>query len=66
VIISGIASSWPAAQHWTPEALLSSYRNDKLRIGEKMRMTIERYFHYVVNQHEERPVYLFDDDFYKT
>ncbi|KAL4556455.1 hypothetical protein LXL04_039108 [Taraxacum kok-saghyz] len=67
VLISGLADTWSARKTWTPEQLLDKYRDTPFRISQrsakKLSMKFEDYVSYMQEQHDEDPLYIFDDKF---
>ncbi|XP_057786261.1 lysine-specific demethylase JMJ21 [Salvia miltiorrhiza] len=67
VMISGLADHWPARKSWTSEELLMKYPETKFRISQrsskKVSMKFKDYVSYTQIQHDEDPLYIFDDKF---
>ncbi|XP_023763630.1 lysine-specific demethylase JMJ21 [Lactuca sativa] len=67
VLISGLADTWAARKTWTPEQLLLKYGTTPFRISQrsakKLSMKFEDYVSYMQEQHDEDPLYIFDDNF---
>lgn len=67
VLVSGLADTWPARKAWTPEQLLVKYGDTPFRISQrsakKVSMKFEDYVSYMQVQHDEDPLYIFDDKF---
>ncbi|KAL3504772.1 hypothetical protein ACH5RR_034613 [Cinchona calisaya] len=67
VLISGLADTWPARNTWTIEQLLQNYGDKTFRISQrsswKIMMTFKDYMSYTQIQHDEDPLYVFDDKF---
>ncbi|KAL8487909.1 hypothetical protein ACS0TY_024268 [Phlomoides rotata] len=70
VLINGLADNWPARKSWTSEQLLLKYPDTKFRISQrsskKISMTFKDYISYTQIQHDEDPLYIFDDKFGET
>lgn len=64
-MISGLADDWPAKKSWTSEELLLKYSETKFRISQrsskKIIMKFKDYVSYMQMQHDEDPLYIFDD-----
>nr|XP_043615295.1 F-box protein At1g78280 [Erigeron canadensis] len=67
VLVSGLADNWLARKTWTPEQLLVKYGDTPFRISQKsankISMKLEDYVSYIQQQHDEDPLYIFDDKF---
>nr|GEZ28781.1 F-box protein At1g78280 [Tanacetum cinerariifolium] len=67
VLVSGLADTWLARKTWTPEQLLVKYGSTPFRISQKsakkLSMKFEDYVSYMQEQHDEDPLYIFDDKF---
>ncbi|KAL0368842.1 UNVERIFIED_CONTAM: F-box protein [Sesamum calycinum] len=67
VLINGLADNWPARKSWTSEQLLLKYPDTKFRISQrsskKINMKFKDYSSYMQIQHDEDPLYIFDDKF---
>ncbi|KAK6116151.1 hypothetical protein DH2020_008420 [Rehmannia glutinosa] len=67
VLIDGLADNWPARKSWTSEQLLLKYSDTKFRISQrsskKVNMNLKDYISYTQIQHDEDPLYIFDDKF---
>ncbi|KAI3460046.1 hypothetical protein Pfo_016709 [Paulownia fortunei] len=67
VLIDGLADNWPARESWTSEKLLSRYPDTKFRLSQrsskKINMKFRDYISYMQIQHDEDPLYIFDDKF---
>nr|XP_027092184.1 F-box protein At1g78280-like [Coffea arabica] len=67
VLISGLADTWPARNSWTFEQLLQNYGDLAFRLSQrssrKVMMTFKDYVSYTQIQHDEDPLYVFDDKF---
>ncbi|KAH6816982.1 transferase [Perilla frutescens var. frutescens] len=67
VLINGLADNWPARKSWTSEELLLKYSETKFRISQrsskKIIMKFKDYVSYMKIQHDEDPLYIFDDKF---
>lgn len=65
VLINGLAENWPARKSWTSEQLLLKYPDTKFRISQrsskKINMKFKDYMSYTQIQHDEDPLYIFDD-----
>ncbi|CAM8946221.1 unnamed protein product [Rhodiola kirilowii] len=67
VLIDGLADTWPARSSWTPEQLLLKYGETAFKISQrsskKVTMKLKDYVSYIELQHDEDPLYVFDDKF---
>ncbi|KAK3016296.1 hypothetical protein RJ639_007616 [Escallonia herrerae] len=67
VLISGLADNWRARHTWTPEQLLLNYGDTAFRISQrssaKITMKLKDYVSYIQMQHDEDPLYIFDETF---
>ncbi|KAG8369197.1 hypothetical protein BUALT_Bualt15G0126100 [Buddleja alternifolia] len=70
VLINGLADNWTARKSWTSEQLLLKYPDTKFGISQrsskKISMTFKDYISYMQIQHDEDPLYIFDDKFGET
>ncbi|GER40263.1 bifunctional arginine demethylase andlysyl-hydroxylase JMJD6 [Striga asiatica] len=67
VMIDGLADNWPARKSWTSEQFLIKYSDAKFRISQKsskkVNIKFKDYITYMQVQHDEDPLYIFDDKF---
>ncbi|PKA49531.1 F-box protein [Apostasia shenzhenica] len=67
VLLTEVAGSWPARYKWTLDQLLSNYGDAAFRISQrsskKITMKFKDYVFYMKCQHDEDPLYVFDDKF---
>ncbi|CAI9116257.1 OLC1v1017354C1 [Oldenlandia corymbosa var. corymbosa] len=67
VLISGLADNWPARSGWTIQQLLQKYGDKTFRISQrstkKITMMFKDYVSYTQTQHDEDPLYVFDEKF---
>ncbi|KAL7085513.1 hypothetical protein ACP275_14G285000 [Erythranthe tilingii] len=67
VLIDGLTDNWPARKSWTSEQLSLKYSDTKFRISQrsskKVNMKFKDYISYIQIQHDEDPLYIFDDKF---
>lgn len=67
VLLTELADSWPARNKWTLDQLLSKCGDVAFRISQRssknIKMTFEDYVSYMKVQHDEDPLYIFDDKF---
>ncbi|XP_020092912.1 F-box protein At1g78280 isoform X3 [Ananas comosus] len=67
VLLTELAETWPARTNWTIDQLLPSYGDVAFRISQrspqKIRMKFKDYVSYMEVQHDEDPLYIFDDKF---
>lgn len=67
VLISGLADTWPARQSWTTDHLMQNYGDTAFKISQrsakKISMKFKDYVSYINVQHDEDPLYIFDDKF---
>lgn len=66
VLISGLADNWPARHTWTSNRLLQAYGETPFRLSQrskkKVHMRLRDYVSYMNFQHDEDPLYIFDDE----
>uniref|UniRef100_A0A803MEA6 F-box protein n=1 Tax=Chenopodium quinoa TaxID=63459 RepID=A0A803MEA6_CHEQI len=67
VLIAGLADSWPAREKWTLDQLLLNYGDTTFKISQrsprKIKMKFKDYVSYMKLQHDEDPLYIFDEKF---
>ncbi|XP_038717903.1 F-box protein At1g78280 isoform X2 [Tripterygium wilfordii] len=66
VLLAGLADTWPARSTWTIDQLSPRYGETKFRISgssRKVSMKFKDYVTYIDHQHDEDPLYIFDDKF---
>ncbi|KAF3445888.1 hypothetical protein FNV43_RR11065 [Rhamnella rubrinervis] len=67
VLLTGLVDTWPARHTWTTEYLLQNYGDTKFKISQrssrKTLMKFKDYVSYMKLQHDEDPLYIFDDKF---
>ncbi|GAB4861269.1 hypothetical protein Ancab_036430 [Ancistrocladus abbreviatus] len=67
VLLTGLADTWPAKMAWTTEQLLLKYGDTAFKISQrsphKIKMKFKDYVSYMKHQHDEDPLYIFDDKF---
>lgn len=67
VLVTGLADTWPARHAWTTDQLLLNYGDTAFRISQKsaqkILMKFKDYVSYMKLQHDEDPLYIFDDKF---
>ncbi|KAF3781067.1 F-box protein [Nymphaea thermarum] len=67
VLLTGLSQNWPAINKWTVEQLAEDYGDAAFRISQrnakKIRMKFKDYASYMKAQHDEDPLYVFDDKF---
>ncbi|KAI6687816.1 hypothetical protein NL676_024644 [Syzygium grande] len=67
VLLTGLADTWPAKTAWTIDQLLCKYGDTPFRISQrssrKILMQLKDYVSYTKVQHDEDPLYIFDDNF---
>ncbi|KAF5193236.1 Bifunctional arginine demethylase and lysyl-hydroxylase jmjd6 [Thalictrum thalictroides] len=67
VLITELAETWPARSTWTSERLLHNFGDTKFKISQrssgKITMKFKDYVSYMELQHDEDPLYIFDDKF---
>lgn len=65
VLISGLSDNWPARKSWTTEQLSAKYGDAKFRLSQrssqKITMKFKDYLSYMQIQHDEDPLYIFDE-----
>ncbi|KAI9097565.1 hypothetical protein K1719_025336 [Acacia pycnantha] len=67
VMLTGLADAWPARHKWTTDQLLINYGDVAFKISHrssrKMLMKFKDYVSYMKLQHDEDPLYIFDEKF---
>ncbi|CAL5385904.1 unnamed protein product [Camellia sinensis] len=67
VLLSGLADTWPARSTWTIDQLLLNYGDTEFKISQrssrKIAVKFKGYVSYMQIQHDEDPLYIFDDKF---
>ncbi|MBA0837145.1 hypothetical protein Goarm_009324 [Gossypium armourianum] len=65
VLLNGLADTWPARKSWTIDQLVPKYGDTIFKISSplKVSMTFKDYVSYMKQQHDEDPLYIFDDKF---
>ncbi|PSR99866.1 F-box protein [Actinidia chinensis var. chinensis] len=67
VLLSGLADTWPAKHTWTIDQLLLKYGDTAFKISQKsarkISMKFKDYVSYMQIQHDEDPLYIFDEKF---
>ncbi|KAJ4965124.1 hypothetical protein NE237_016973 [Protea cynaroides] len=67
VLITELAETWPARSKWTVDQLLENYGDTEFRISQrsakKIKIKFKDYVLYLKLQHDEDPLYIFDDKF---
>ncbi|XP_012447951.1 lysine-specific demethylase JMJ21 [Gossypium raimondii] len=65
VLLNGLADTWPARKSWTIDWLVPKYGDTTFQISSplKVSMTFKDYVSYMKQQHDEDPLYIFDDKF---
>ncbi|PPS02904.1 hypothetical protein GOBAR_AA17752 [Gossypium barbadense] len=65
VLLNGLADTWPARKTWTIDHLVPKYGDTTFKISSslKVSMTFKDYVSYMKQQHDEDPLYIFDDKF---
>ncbi|WCJ43496.1 Bifunctional arginine demethylase and lysyl-hydroxylase JMJD6 [Euphorbia peplus] len=70
VLLAGLADDWPAKKTWTVDQLSTKYGETVFRISQrssrKISMKFKDYVSYMKLQHDEDPLYIFDDKFGET
>ncbi|KAG8632916.1 hypothetical protein MANES_18G065400v8 [Manihot esculenta] len=70
VLLNGLADDWPARNTWTIDQLSMKYGDKAFRISQrssrKVSMKFKDYVSYMKFQHDEDPLYIFDDKFGET
>lgn len=65
VLLTGLADTWPARSTWTTDQLLQNYGNTAFKVSQrsarKITMKFKDYVSYMQIQHDEDPLYIFDD-----
>jgi len=64
-MLNGLADTWPARQKWTTDQLLQNYGDVAFKISQrsskKISMKFKDYVSYMEVQHDEDPLYIFDE-----
>ncbi|KAH1245212.1 F-box protein [Glycine soja] len=67
VMLTGLADTWPARHKWTTDQLLLNYGDVAFKISQrssrKISMKLKDYVSYMKVQHDEDPLYIFDEKF---
>ncbi|XP_020257462.1 F-box protein At1g78280 isoform X2 [Asparagus officinalis] len=67
VLLTELAEAWPARNKWTKDQLLLNHGEVAFRLSQrsskKITMKLKDYFSYMELQHDEDPLYIFDDKF---
>ncbi|KAJ6852279.1 F-box protein isoform X1 [Iris pallida] len=67
LLLTDLAETWPARKKWTIDQLLLSYGDVAFRLSQrsskKITMSFKDYVSYMEIQHDEDPLYIFDDKF---
>ncbi|XP_002513952.2 F-box protein At1g78280 [Ricinus communis] len=70
VLLAGLADDWPARNTWTVDQLSKKYGDTAFKISQrssrKVSMKFKDYISYINCQHDEDPLYIFDDKFGET
>lgn len=65
IIFSGLVDTWPARSTWSIDYLSQKYGDTAFRISQrstrKISMKFKDYASYMQFQHDEDPLYIFDD-----
>lgn len=65
VLLTELANTWPARTKWTIKQLSLDYGDITFRISQrssqKIKMKLRDYVSYMEGQHDEDPLYIFDD-----
>lgn len=68
VLLTGLADTWSARNTWTIDQLVTKYGDIAFKISQrspgKMKMKFKDYVSYMNIQHDEDPLYVFDDKVY--
>ena len=62
VILTGLASRWPACERWSHEALRRRFGATTFNVG-ALQMRLDHFLEYSAACHDETPLYLFDKHF---
>ncbi|KAL4280497.1 hypothetical protein GQ457_03G033490 [Hibiscus cannabinus] len=65
VLLNGLVDTWPARSTWTIDQLVSKYGDVAFKISSSLKfsMKFKDYVSYMKQQHDEDPLYIFDDKF---
>ncbi|XP_078440783.1 putative glycosyltransferase [Wolffia australiana] len=67
VLLTDLAKTWPARKTWTIDQLVQNYSDISFRISQrssrKITMKLKDYVSYMSWQHDEDPLYIFDEKF---
>ncbi|KAJ4826712.1 hypothetical protein Tsubulata_028933 [Turnera subulata] len=70
IVLTGLADDWPARSNWTIDKLSSKYGDTAFKISQrssrKISMKFRDYVSYMNVQHDEDPLYIFDEKFGET
>ncbi|KAL5992533.1 hypothetical protein ACLOJK_013452 [Asimina triloba] len=65
VLLTDLAETWPARSTWTTDQLIQNYGDTPFKISQrsskKITMKLKDYVAYTKLQHDEDPLYIFDD-----
>lgn len=65
ILLDGLADTWPAKTKWTIDQLMLNYGDTPFKISQsssrKITMKFKDYVSYMKVQHDEDPLYIFDD-----
>ena len=64
-VITGAMDDWPANENWKEDQLIKKYGRRKFKCGEDddgypVKMRLSYFFHYISNQRDDSPMYVFD------
>ncbi|ERN14745.1 F-box protein At1g78280 [Amborella trichopoda] len=67
VLLTELVNNWPAKSKWTTDYLLQNYGETSFRLSQrsakKIVMKFKDYISYMKSQHDEDPLYIFDEKF---
>jgi hypothetical protein len=72
VIIRGALNKWSAMNSWKFDQLVARFKNQMFKIGEynrygkRIKMKMPDFVDYIKQQHDEEPMYMFDNKFAET
>eukprot|EP00802_Teleaulax_amphioxeia_P011316 Tamp_11348.p1 GENE.Tamp_11348~~Tamp_11348.p1 ORF type:complete len:475 (+),score=114.07 Tamp_11348:193-1425(+) len=67
-VITGLLDRWPAYHKWTYQSLRDRFASSRLKCGEdddgyKVKIRLEHFVRYALEQKDDSPLYIFDADF---